>query len=937
MKNFKNLLSTLLGNPVFRALPRYLILVMMFFQVSQSMALYAQDPPQYGTPFAGVPDTRDVNMYQVHIRPYSAAGNFAGVTARLDAIKALGTNVIYLMPFHPVGGADPRDSNSPYAIRDFKAIASEYGSLQDLRNLVDGAHSRGMAVIMDWVANQTSWSHAWITQRPDYYVRKNGVIQQLVEFSDVAALDFNSTAMRAAMVDAMRYWVFAANIDGFRCDFANNAPLDFWQNTISNLRGITSHKLLMFAEGDRVENLSAGFDMNFGDKWYYDAISKVAQGTSVAQLQTTTNTEYSTANSTQQVVRYTANHDTYSGVAPFSVFQNHNGVVANFMVSAYMRGVPFLASGQEVDFNQTIPWPYTSTKIDWSANPGAAADFKKVLDFRTRSTAIRRGTMANYSDANVAAFTKISGTEKVVVMVNLRNNTSSYAIPAALAGSYVDAYSGAAAVLTAGVSQSLGAYGYRVLTNANVPVVAVTGVSLTPTSATVSAGLTTQFSAVVAPANATNQVVSYASSNTGIASVNGSGLVTGVNPGTTTITTTTQDGNKTATAPVTVTAAKNFVVHFYRPVSWGTGLKIYYWNTLPSGVIATVNYPGVNMAAEGDGWYNFTFTNVNSTNLIFNDGTGDINKTADLNRSTTGWYFNGSWYNTRPNTQGVRSPFAGVIAIPGTIEAENFDNGGEGVAYHDNDAGNRTSVYRNEGVDIEACSEGGYNLNYSNNGEWTEYTVNVASTASYNIATRVASPVGGSFRIEMDGVNITGTLTVPNTGGWQNWVDVNKVVMLNAGQHVMRFYIETKEFNTHKFVVTPTTQTSATFAIRNRWKQTYLYDAGASVAYGTSVANNNYRWQKVAIAGTNYFQLKNVGTGEYMHIENQTGSVQCNVPDLTWWSTQWTQEATESSFIRLRNRWQPANIIHVENQTGSAQYANAQDGWYSAQWELVPQ
>jgi glycosidase len=933
MKNFKNSLSTLLDNPVFR----YLILVMLCLQASQSTALYAQDPPQYGTPFAGVPDTRDVNMYQVHIRPYSAAGNLAGVTARLDAIKALGTNVIYLMPIHPVGGSDPRDSNSPYAIRDFKAVAAEYGTLQDLRNLVDGAHSRGMAVIMDWVANQTSWSNPWITQHPDYYVRKNGVIQQLVEFSDVAALDFNSTAMRAAMVDAMRYWVFAANIDGFRCDFANNAPLDFWQNTISNLRGITSHKLLMFAEGDRVENLNAGFDMNFGDKWYYDAISKVAQGTSVAQLQTTTNTEYSTANSTQQVVRYTANHDTLSGVTPFSVFQNHNGVVANFMVSAYMRGVPFLTSGQEVDFNQTIPWPYTSTKIDWSANPGAAADFKKVLDFRTRSTAIRRGTMANYSDANVAAFTKISGTEKVVVMVNLRNNTSSYAIPAALAGSYVDAYSGAAAVLTAGANQSLGAYGYRVLTNANVPVVAVTGVSLTG-AATVSAGLTTQFTAVVAPTNATNQVVSYASSNTGIASVNGSGLVTGVNAGTTTITVTTQDGNKTATAPITVTAASNFVVHFYRPANWGTGLKIYYWNTLPSGVIPTVNYPGVNMTAEGDGWYNFTFTNVNSTNLIFNDGTGDINKTPDLSRSSTGWYFNGSWYNTKPNTQGVRSPFAGVIAIPGTIEAENFDNGGEGVAYHDNDAGNRTLVYRNEGVDIESCSEGGYNLNYSNNGEWTEYTVNVASTGSYNIATRVATPVsGGSFHIEMDGVNITGTLTVPNTGGWQNWVDVNKVVTLNAGQHVMRFYIETKEFNTHKFVVTPATQTSATFAIRNRWKQTYLYDAGANVGYGANVANNNYKWQKVAIAGTNYFQLKNVGTGEYMHIENQTGSVQCNVPDLTWWSTQWTQEATEASFVRFRNRWQPANIIHVENQTGAAQYANAQDGWYSAQWELVPQ
>jgi glycosidase len=178
-------------------------------------------------------------------------------------------------------------------------------------------------------------------------VRINGVIQPLNPFPDVAALDFNNQNMRAAIVDAMRYWIFAANIDGYRCDYANNAPLDFWTNTISNLRGITSHKLLMFAEGDRQANFQTGFDLNFGDKWYYDAIRRIAQeGLSVSQIQTTTNTEYSLANSTQQVVRYTANHDTEDQISPISVFSNHNGVVANFIVSAYMRGVPFLTSGQ---------------------------------------------------------------------------------------------------------------------------------------------------------------------------------------------------------------------------------------------------------------------------------------------------------------------------------------------------------------------------------------------------------------------------------------------------------------------------------------------------------------------------------------------------------------------------------------------------------------
>ncbi len=284
----------------------------------------------------------------------------------------------------------------------------------------------------------------------------------------------------------------------------------------------------------------------------------------------------------------------------------------------------------------------------------------------------------------------------------------------------------------------------------------------------------------------------------------------------------------------------------------------------------------------------------------------------------------------------VQSPYAGVIQLPGTVEAENFDNGGEGIAYHDNEASNTFGVFRTEGVDIENCSEGGFNLAYSNNGEWTEYTVNIASTGSYNIATRVASPIGGSFHIEIDGANVTGTLTAPNTGGWQNWTDVTKAVSLTAGQHIMRFYIDTKEFNTNKFVVTPVTITSGSYyTIRNRWKGTYLYDAGANVGYAATVANNNYKWEKV-VSAPGYFYLKNLGTGEYIHVENQTGSVQCGPQIAGWYSSQWSQENTNAPFLRLRNRWQTNEVIHVENQTGFAQYANALDGWWSAQWEFIP-
>lgn len=299
----------------------YLLLISIFQQVN------AQDPAQYGKPFGSVPDTRDINIYQVNIRAFSAGSNLPGVTARLDNIKDLGTNTIYLMPVFPVG-ADSRSivasSTSPYSIKDFTSVGSEYGTLADLRALADGAHARGMAVILDWVVNQTSWDHPWITQHPDWYIRnESGVIQQLGTYADVAALDVNNKEMQAAMINAMRYWIFAANIDGFRCDFADNPPLDFWSQTISNLKSIKSHKLIMLAEGQRQENFKVGFDLNFGFKFYHDAIVPIHDGARITNIQSATDLEYRYANSLQQVARYTGNYDTNGEGTPLEVFEGN--------------------------------------------------------------------------------------------------------------------------------------------------------------------------------------------------------------------------------------------------------------------------------------------------------------------------------------------------------------------------------------------------------------------------------------------------------------------------------------------------------------------------------------------------------------------------------------------------------------------------------------
>ena len=156
----------------------------------------------------------------------------------------------------------------------------------------------------------------------------------------------------------------------------------------------------------------------------------------------------------------------------------------------------------------------------------------------------------------------------------------------------------------------------------------------------------------------------------------------------------------------------------------------------------------------------------------------------------------------------VEAPYKiNPTAIPGIIEAENFNIGGQGTAYSDNDAANTGGKYRiNEGVDIEECSDenGGYNVGWLETNEWINYLVDVKKNGYYNFEVRAASnnSSGGSFHIEFDGVNKTGTINVPNTGGWQTWTTIpSDSFQLNAGIKTMKFVFESGNININKFEV----------------------------------------------------------------------------------------------------------------------------------------
>jgi len=152
-----------------------------------------------------------------------------------------------------------------------------------------------------------------------------------------------------------------------------------------------------------------------------------------------------------------------------------------------------------------------------------------------------------------------------------------------------------------------------------------------------------------------------------------------------------------------------------------------------------------------------------------------------------------------------------IATIPGTIEIENFNKGGQGNAYFDTDASNNGGQYRtSENVDIENCGEGGYNVGWIVAGEWMEYLVNVSKTATYDFVLRTASATDGNqFHLDVDGENVSGVKTVNTLGGLQTYFDIKNTVRLTRGKHVLKLAIDKSNggFNLNKMVFTEATTT----------------------------------------------------------------------------------------------------------------------------------
>ncbi|MDR3272394.1 MAG: hypothetical protein LBT29_02760, partial [Flavobacteriaceae bacterium] len=327
--------------------------------------------------------TKNVVIYQVNTRQFSASGKFSEVTAQLPRLKDLGVDIVWLMPIHPIGEKNRKGKlGSPYAVRDYKAVNPELGTLDDLKQLVNTAHSLGMKVILDWVANHTSWDNVWLKDHLDYYTsdaQGNRPIITLSEdnktptdWDDTADLDYSNPKLHTAMIDALQYWLKEADIDGFRCDVACFIPVDFWVQARKSLEEIKP--VFMLAECD-YPYIYQAFNLSYGWK-FYDLMVNIQKGkSSLKDIQTYLDVTNKAFSSNDLIMYFTTNHDKNTWEGTDKELYDNNA--DNFAILTYsLGGIPLIYNGQESGLDKRLDF-FEHDPIDWENY--SKTDFYKTL------------------------------------------------------------------------------------------------------------------------------------------------------------------------------------------------------------------------------------------------------------------------------------------------------------------------------------------------------------------------------------------------------------------------------------------------------------------------------------------------------------------------------------------------------------------------------
>ncbi|MFA6675932.1 MAG: alpha-amylase family glycosyl hydrolase [Bacilli bacterium] len=323
-------------------------------------------------------------IYQIFPRNYSKEGKFLNIINDLPRIKALGVDIIYLMPINSIGTLNRKGAcGSPYASQDYFSISQDLGTLEDFNNLCQSIHHLGMKIILDMVFNHTAPDNVLIKEHPEFYFYKNNKRgNRIGNWSDIVDLDVDKEVTQTYLVSVLQYWI-KQGVDGFRFDVASMIPLSFFKKA----RAALGPEIIFLGESidpsfyhwlisqnyyaSKDEDLVPTFDSLYNYHWFREFQGYLKYGDPL-------NRTIHTLNQSSSILRVNCleNHDN-DRVA--SLVNGNRTKLKNLLAfSFFLSGIPFLYAGEEYAIEHK-PELFEKDPIDWSKKDEEINEFVKHL------------------------------------------------------------------------------------------------------------------------------------------------------------------------------------------------------------------------------------------------------------------------------------------------------------------------------------------------------------------------------------------------------------------------------------------------------------------------------------------------------------------------------------------------------------------------------
>lgn len=413
--------------------------------------------------------SRNANIYEVNIRQYTPEGTLNAFAKHMPRLKEMGVDILWLMPVFPISEKNRKGSmGSYYAVADYQAVNPEFGSMDDLKNLVNKAHDLGMKVILDWVANHTGWDNVIMNDHKDWYTQNEKgeiVIPEGTDWSDTADLNYENQDMRKYMTESLKFWLTEADVDGFRCDVAGMVPTEFWEQARKELDAVKP--VFMLAEDGGHELLENAFDMGYGWDFHHimnDVVKEKKTANDMEAFFTKIDTVFP---ADSYIMNFITNHDENSWNGTVEERMGEGGK-AFAVLTFTMPGMPLIYSGQEAGMSKRLKF-FEKDEIDWS-DLSMAEFYKELIALKKNNKALQNGVkggklvrIPSDQSEKIFAFSREVEGNKVVVILNLSKEATKATLEMdANAGNYACYKDGNKHDLAAKLEMEMKPWEYRV-------------------------------------------------------------------------------------------------------------------------------------------------------------------------------------------------------------------------------------------------------------------------------------------------------------------------------------------------------------------------------------------------------------------------------------------------------------------------------------------